>query len=327
MDGSATAFVGGSTLDAMPSVFLNGEFVEAVDASVSAFDSGLLHGVGLFETIKGGLSPSGQPRAFRLADHLDRLTASARGLRLTDQAQVRGLNDAVLHTIGKAGYEHARVRLTMTGGDLNLLGGQQAGADRLLPTVLIEAKPATAYPEAMFEEGVLVTLADPKANPFAPDEGHKTLNYWWRLRALQDAAAKNAGEALVFQVTNHLAGGCVSNAFVVKDGVLLTPIARGEEEDVGGSKALPSPVLPGITRGFVLGAARSLGVETSARMLSITDVLEADEVFLTNASWGVLPVKQVESREIGSGRPGDLTRRLRADWVDAVEAAFGDDEG
>ena len=48
------------------------------------------------------------------------------------------------------------------------------------------------------------------------------------------AGSKRAAEALVLQVTNYLAGGCVSNAFIVKDGVLVTPIARGEEEEVLG---------------------------------------------------------------------------------------------
>lgn len=192
------------------------------------------------------------------------------------------------------------------------------------PTVLIVAQPATRYPDAMFDRGVMVSLADARANPLNPFEGHKCLNYWWRLRELQLASAKGAAEAIVMQVSNHLAGGCVSNIFLVKDGELLTPIARGEEggvipgeSDFDGPAApkpkgaLPSPVLPGIMRGAVIDLAEMRSIPVTRRMLSIDDLLGADEVFLTNSSWGVLPVVAVEAHLVGSGKPGEITTALR----------------
>ncbi len=292
----------------MATVFLHGTFISADDARVSAFDAGLTHGVGLFETMAGGVRDRGdgvEVSVTRLNDHLDRLAGSAKQLRLTDELRKPALAEAVLRTVEKCGLARQRVRLVITGGDLNLLA---RAADRAHdPTVLITAQPATEYPDAMFERGVTVALADAKANPFEPTAAHKTLNYWWRLSALRDASAKGAAEALVFQVTNHLCGGCVSNAFIVKNGALLTPIARGEEAQ----GALPSPVLPGITRGAVVDAARELGIDVTARMLTIDDVLGADELFLTNSSWGVLPVTAVEASAIGGGTPGEITRALR----------------
>ena len=156
--------------------------------------------------------------------------------------------------------------------------------------------------------GVRVAIADLKVNPLNPFEGHKTLNYWWRLSALRDASVKGAAEALVFQVTNHLWGGCGGNAFGGKDGARVTPIGGGGEA----AGALPSPVLPGITRGAVIDAARELGIDVTARMLTIDDVLGADELLLTNSSWGVLPVVAVEASNIGAGTPGEVTRQLRA---------------
>lgn len=293
----------------MATVFLNGRFVDAAEARVSAFDAGMTHAVGLFETMAGGVR-GGEASVTRLHDHLDRLAASAKQLRLTDELRKTALAEAVLRTVEKEGSERQRVRLSITGGDLNLLASSSGGGSERAhdPTVLVSAQPATAYPDAMFEQGVVVAIADAKANPFEPTASHKTLNYWWRLSALRDASAKGAAEALVFQVTNHLCGGCVSNAFVVKDGSLLTPIARGEEA----AGALPSPVLPGITRGAVIDAARELGIDVTARMLTIDDVLGADELLLTNSSWGVLPVVAVEASKIGAGTPGEVTQRLRA---------------
>ncbi|MBX3381173.1 MAG: aminotransferase class IV [Phycisphaeraceae bacterium] len=322
----------------MATVFLNGAFVGRDEARVSAFDAGVQHGVGLFETMQAVERTDGW-EVLDVDAHLDRLAISARELRLTERLRVDALREAVQRTVMKAAEEEAgasrlRVRLTITGGDLNLLsngkaaGQQSSNADAQQPTLLISATRATEYPREMFDRGVLATIADWKANPLDGMQGHKTINYWARLRELQAAAGKNAAEALVFQVSNYLCGGCVSNALIVKGGGILTPIARGEEmgnAELGGDEpaeagsgkgraVMPSPVLPGITRRWALEWAEDEGLEIEKRMISIDDVLNADEVLLTNSSWGVLPVVAVESRVLGAGKPGDVGMALMAAW-------------
>jgi len=292
-------------------VWVNGEYVTRDEARVSAFDAGLLHAVGLFETMLA--TGAG---VFQLHAHLDRLSRSARDLGLTESLETRALAEAVRRCVERSeltqGEGRARVRLTLTGGDLNLLASTAQGPTD--PTIIISVTRATQYPEAMFEKGVGVVVAAAKANPLDPFAGHKTLNYWWRLRELQMASARGMGESLVLQVTNHVAGGAVSNLFCVRDDTLHTPIARGEEE----KGAVPSPVLPGTTRAVVIELAERFGVGCGRHMLNISDILDADEVFLTNASWGVLPVVQVESKAIGDGRPGPVTSRVREMWEEAV---------
>lgn len=319
-------------------VFLNGTFFGCdgsppiTDARVSAFDAGMQHAVGLFETLLGGVSRRGiegatthgeqvETWALCLEEHLERLADSAHALGLSDQLRTSALADAVLETIRRSGLRRARVRLTLTGGDLSLLNAAQSpdGTPRRAdPTIMIVAQPATVYPDALFERGVSLALADARANPLNPHEGHKALNYWWRLRELQMAATKGAGEALILSVTNHICSGCVSNVFAVKGDAVITPIARGEEEEVGGKSAMPSPVLPGITRGWVMPKAERLGYTAQRRMLSVQELVDADEVFLTNSSWGVLPVVKMEASAIGSGKPGRLTMDLRDAWVDLI---------
>jgi len=289
-------------------VWLNGKFIDRDDASVSVFDAGFQHGVGLFETM---LARNGA--VFRIEAHLDRLANSAKELLLTQRLRIDPLADAVELTLKKNHLKDARVRLTLTGGNLNLL--EQAGKSQVDPTILIVAQPPTAYPEAFFSDGVMVMVADGRENPLHPMAGHKTLNYWPRIRALQIAASQRAGWALWLTVSNHLASGSVSNIFLVKDGRLLTPIARGEEEP----GALAAPVLPGITRATVIELAENIEIETSRRMLDINDLLTADEVFLTNSSWGVLPVTGVERQQIGNGNVGDVTRQLRQAWLAQVD--------
>jgi len=306
----------------MRTVWINGSFVEGAGAGVvSAMDAGLLHGVGLFETMSGGVV-EGQARVRDVDRHLARLagSAAALGLGLGD-LEVRDLGSVVEACVGRCGAGRARVRLTVTGGDLDFLrrdGGAKGGRDGsgadgeagARPTVLVTAEASPAYPEGMYEGGVGVRFADARANPLNPMEGHKTLNYWWRLRELALASGVGCAEGLVFSVTNHLVGGCVSNAFVVGEGRLLTPIARGEEEQVGGKGAIPSATLAGVVRGRVLEWAVDAGLEVERRMLTVRDVLEAEEVLLTNSGWGVLPVVRVEKREIGDGKVGEVGRRM-----------------
>ncbi len=313
-------------------VFLNGQFQPIESAMIPALDASAQHAVGLFETMLGGLDSAGEPHVRLLGDHLERLDASAKALRLSDSLRITPLGDAVLATIKESGLTRARVRLTITGGDLGAglrSAGENGSPTRMQPgepTVMIVAQPATTYPDEMFERGVLATIADARANPLQPLEGHKTVNYWWRLRELQQAAPKGAAEAIVLQVTNHVCGGCVSNLLAVRNGALITPIARGEEAETASATetpnapSLPSPVLPGITRDAVLRLATRRGLEVHRQMMGVDDLLDADELFLTNSSWGLLPVTSVESRTIGSGAPGMITTDLRSD-LEALTAS------
>lgn len=301
-EGDASGAAPGSA-SGQATAWLNGAFASLAEARISAFDAGFQHGVGLFETIAAS---GGKPRM--LEAHLDRLAASARELRLSSQLRVDPLADAVEATLARSGLGEARIRVTISGGDLNMLarGGGKPGD----PTILIVAQPATAYPARLFERGARVRIADGRLNPLDAFTAHKTLNYWSRLAALQDALSHRCDEALWLSVTNHLCGGSVSSLIVVRDGRALAPIARGEEPAGG----LRSPVLPGVTRAAVLRWAEEEGLEVERRMLSIEDLLQAEEACLTNSGWGVLPLVAVEAAEIGDGRPGPRTLGWRDRW-------------
>jgi branched-subunit amino acid aminotransferase/4-amino-4-deoxychorismate lyase len=283
----------------MATVWLNGKFVSMRDAKVSAFDAGFTHAVGVFETLLGGngaASPEGQPApgsnagpwAISLTEHMERLRDSAAELGLAEHVNTAALADAVLEAIEESALPRARVRLTFSGGDLNMLGRswdkaknapdnpndadsakQQAASTGVDPTVLIVVQEATAYPAEMYERGVAVTIADMRANPLDPLVGHKTLNYWGRLRELRAAGTKGAAEALVMQVTNHLSGGCVSNALIVRGDTIITPIARGEEE----AATLPAPSspassAPGPSNGPTTEASSSIADSSPSRTSS-----------------------------------------------------------
>lgn len=288
-------------------VWLNGDFVSIDDAQVSAFDAGFQHGVGIFETMRAS-----RGRVIDLFPHLERMAESARVLRLSEQMRVDPLGEAVLATLKESGLQEARIRVTVTGGDLNMLKDSGSSQE---PTIMVVAQPPTEYPEALYEKGTTVSVADARANPLDPFAGHKTVWYWPRLMELQKAAAKGAAEALWFSVGNHLACGCVSNVLLVSEGRLLTPLARGEEPSGG----LPSPVLPGVVRQSVMEWARQEGLEVMAGVIDIEQILKAEEVMLTNSSWGVLPVVRLEANAIGDEKPGSFTRLFMQRWKELLE--------
>lgn len=289
-------------------VFLNGKMLPPDQALLPADDAGLQHAVGLFETMSAY-----HGRIFRLSQHLERLRQSATQLGLSRDMDIDALTQAVQITLDHNQIDQARIRLTVTAGSMSMLAG--GGSGGAAGTILIQPTEPTQYDPKYFEEGVTVLVAQPGANPFDPLAGHKTLNYWGRLRTLRQAASAGAGEAIWMNITNHLAGGAISNLFLVKDGELLTPIARGEEID----KSLPAPVLPGITRAAVIELAEAKGITVHKRMLSIEDLVEADEAFLTNSSWHVLPISKVEKSELGNGKAGEMTTLLREALLALIE--------
>ncbi|MGH7133905.1 MAG: aminotransferase class IV [Phycisphaerales bacterium] len=316
-------------------IFQNGHYLSPEGAKLSALDAGIQHAVGVFTTLLAGCG-SRRPEpvdisaeapiegvwAVDLDDHLDRLVVSAMELGLAEQLNPSALAEALTQTVARSNLPRARVRLTLTGGDLNLLHRDGKPVPRM-PTVLIVAQPATVYPDAMLQRGVLATLSATRPSPLDRFIGHKTLNYWWRLYELQVAAKKNAGEALVFDSAARLIGGCVSNAFIVKGDHVYTPPSSRDDAGTPG-ESLPSATLPGITRQWAIHELAGRGTIVQKRHLTIDDVLSADELFLTNSSWGVLPVTQVESRKIGPGTPGSIAQELVQRWARNVASLAGE---
>ncbi len=276
-------------------VFLNDELIDIEQAHISVTDSGLLYGAGLFETMR-----SRNGVIFRLEDHLDRLFRSAEVLSITHSHEKTFLAEAAYKVLQANELVDARLRLTLTNGPL------MESQEQRTPTLLITATEFRPYPAEYYRTGVLVVLCPFRQNPTDPTCGHKTTSYYPRLLALNLAHQNRAAEAVWFTTDNRLAEGCVSNIFLVKNSVLYTP-------PVG------TPVLPGIARKAVCQLARQQSIELVEKDLSISDLLEADEIFLTNVIMEVLPVISVEKHTVGHGKVGPATGKLREGFLQTVE--------
>ena len=275
-------------------VFISDELVDIDKARISVTDSGFLYGAGLFETMR-----SRNGVVFALRDHLDRLFFSAGCLSITIPGDRRYIADAIYQVLRANKLMDARLRLTLSNGPM-------AESEQRKPTLVVTATQLRPYPPEYYSKGVLVVLCPYRQNPNEPTYGHKTTSYFPRMIALNLAHQRRAAEALWFTTNNHLAEGCVSNVFLVKDSVLCTP-------------PIETPILAGVARKTVCQMAFAESIEFVEKALSIDDVLGADEIFLTNVIMEVMPVVRVEQHTVGQGDVGPMAKRLKARFDELIE--------
>ncbi len=290
-------------------VFVNGTLMPTTEATISVWDGGWLHGAGLFETMRAY-----HGRILRQDAHLERLMASARKLLFPVERPDLPLTADFDELLQRNELTEARVRLTVSAGPMIGPDPEEPAVDDGRPslTVCATASPLAPYPPDFFAKGITATISPYKLSPNDPVAGHKCTCYLPRLLALRDAQARRCGEALWFTTSNLLSEGSISNVFAVRGGKLATP-------------PLDTPVLPGITRAAIIELAGAADVEVAQKPLNINDLLDADEVFLTNSIMEVMPVCRVEKHEIGSGKPGPVTRRLADAYRDLVEKECKED--
>ena len=290
----------------MPYVWFNGSFIDDSEAHISPHDAGLLHGIGVFTTMRASKGV-----VQRLSAHLQRIRNSSEALSVPLIPSDEAITEAARELLTRNNLLDARLRLTVTRG---VVTNDPIHGPRAEPTTLLTAAAFEPYPQSLYENGMTVmVLNDQKLNPYDVQAGHKTLDYFSRMNALRNATQYGAQEALWFNVHNYLQSGSVSNAFIVKAGKLITPPTNDElkDESINAVTAYPkSNVLPGTTRAAVIELAKASGIEVIRASISITDLLEADEVFLTNCSMNVMPVTRIERKTVGDEKPGRLTRTL-----------------
>ncbi len=285
-------------------VYLNGRLVPRAEASVSAFDAGLLHGASAFTTM---LARAGS--VFRLERHLGRLMHTVSVLDLRTDATADELRQAVYDVLTANGLCDARVRVTLTPGPVGRM--DEEGEDNAPPTKLVTAEPLPEYPRQWYDNGIAVVIAPFKQLAGDPSFGFKTGCYLPRVLARKEAAAKGFDEALWFTTENLLAEACFCNVFLVREGEVRTP-------PVG------TPALPGVVREAVIELCDRLDLPCDAEApLTIDDVLSAEEMFLTSSTAGIRPVVRLERHTVGEGEPGPVTRKLMDEYEQLLRVECG----
>ena len=281
-------------------VFVDGKFVDEKKAVVSVFDHGLLYGDGVFEGIRAY-----NGRVFKLSEHVDRLFYSAKAILLKIPMSHRSICEAVRAACKRNKIRDGCIRLVVTRG-AGTLGLDPNRCSN--PQVIIIADKIQLYPETFYKKGLeIVTVPTTRNHTNAVNPAIKSLNYLNNILAKIEAINAGCVEAIMLNSQGFVAECTGDNVFMLKGGELLTP-------------PLAAGALYGITRSVAIELAESLGIKAKEPNLTRYDLYNADEVFITGTAAEVVPVVKIDGRQIGSGKPGKLTKKLIKAYQDLTNS-------
>jgi len=282
-------------------VYVNGEYVEAGQASISIFDRGFLFADGVYEVtaVLNG-------RMIDFEPHIHRLRSSMAKLDMT-----LDMDDAAIEDIHHGLMEYNRlengvVYIQVTRGVAERDFAYPAEAQ---PTVIGFTQPRDYAGDPNAERGVTV-ITTPDLRWLRRDI--KSIALLPQAMGKQEAKKRGAFEAWMVE-DGLITEGTSSSAFIVTEqGVIVT-------------RALGREILPGLTRSRLLSLIEEEKLPVDQRPFSVEEALEAREAFLTSASSFVLPVVRIDEHMVGTGKPGPIAQRLRARYLDfaAPEAGSG----
>lgn len=267
--------------------FLDGRFIDEADAKVSIFDLGLLRGWGVFD-----FAYARGTKVFFGKEHLERFQKSARALKIILPYSITEISNITKELLHKNGCRESQVRWLLTGGT-NENGDE--------PTFAIINERYHALPSKLYREGVAIRTIDIKREiPCA-----KTLNYQARYSNLQKMKQENIFE-LLYIVDGKVLECTTANIFFVKGNKIFTPADE---------------ILPGITRSIIIDLALKNGIKVIEKDIKLTELLGADEVFITSTTRKILPVRKINNKLIRC--PGQITQKHSALFAALEKEYFG----
>ena len=280
-------------------IYMDGEFCPKSEAKVSVYDHGFLYGDGVFEGIRayGGV-------VFKLKEHIDRLYRSAHAIMLNIPLTKEQMAEAVVATLRKNNMQDSYIRLIVTRGigDLGLDPRKCPKPSVIIITDTINIKAGNAK-----EVGITTMFSWVRRNPVdATTHEIKSLNYLNSILAKIEANACGVDEALCLEEGGSVAEGVGENIFIVRDGTVLTPPTS-------------TGALEGITAQTVADLCGKLGIKLTIAKLTPFMVFTADEAFFTGTAMEMVPIREVNKRVIGDGKPGSVTKRLMAEFHRIIE--------
>ena len=270
-----------------PTCYLNGEYLSLADARISPLDRGFLFADGVYEVV-----PVHRGRPFRLREHLRRLDDSLRAIRMSNPLDDTGWLAIFERLAAEAGSAELLLYFQVT-------RGAEYGRNHVLPkdvkpTVFAFASPYPAPTPAVLERGLaVVTLEDIRWNRC----DIKSVALLGNILLRQEAADRGADEALL-----------------VRDGILMEGSSCSVFLCIGGTLRTPPNghhILPGTSRDAVLELADGW-LPHEVVELEAQDLACCEEVWISSAGRGVLPVTAVDGKPVGTGRPGPLWAAMYA---------------
>src|SRR5512142_664693 len=296
-----------SMLQATEKIWMNGTFVKWDDAKVHVLTHTLHYGTGVFEGIRCYKADSGSV-VFRLQEHVDRLFGSAHILQMDIPFTREAVTEAILETIRVNKIDACYIR------PLAYIG---YGAMGVFPKenpvqVSIAVWPWGSYlGDEGIKNGIRVKISSysrPHVNATMV-RAKTTANYANSLLAKREALKDGYDEAVLLDTDGYVAEGSGENVFMVRKGVIKTPPLTS--------------ILEGVTRDTVMQLAVEHGMRLVEERFTRDEFYVADEAFFTGTAAEITPIREVDNRAIGAGRPGPVTKELQTAFFDIVHGRDG----
>ncbi|HAR45908.1 MAG: branched chain amino acid aminotransferase [Nitrospirae bacterium GWC2_57_13] len=289
-------------LQATEKIWMNGKLVAWDDARVHVLTHSLHYGTGVFEGIRCYKAEAGSA-VFRLREHVERLFDSAHICQLDIPYTPEAVTEAILETIRVNKIEACYIR------PIAYIG---YGAMGIFPKenpveLVIAVWPWGSYlGDEGLKNGIRVKISSfvrPHVNATMV-RSKTTANYANSLLAKREALRDGYHEAVLLDTDGYVAEGSGENIFIVRKGFIKTPPLTA--------------ILEGITRETVMQLAAERGIRVVEERFTRDELYLADEAFFTGTAAEITPIREVDNRAIGAGKPGPVTTELQAAFFDIV---------
>jgi branched-chain amino acid aminotransferase len=285
-------------------IWLDGKLVAWDQAQVHILTHTLHYGLGVFEGIRAYLCTDGRTAIFRLPEHVHRLFDSAHIMQMDIPFSEAEISQACIETMRRNEQKEAYLRPLAFIGDgamglhpkdnpirvavITWVWGAYLGDEGLSSGIRLKTSSFTRH-----HVNVMMTKAKVVGN------------YVNSILAKREVIKAGYDEALLLDSAGYVAEASGENIFLVQNGVIKTPPLRA--------------ILPGITRDCVLTVAQDLGIPVQEERFSRDELYIADEVFLSGTAAELTPVRELDDRAIGSGKPGPITKKIQEAYFAAVK--------
>lgn len=270
----------------MTFAYLNGQFVPESEAKISIFDHGFLYGDSIYDTLRGYKN-----KVWNLDAHLNRFYEGAEFLKLTIPHTKEELKGILTELLTRNSHEQSRIRMLISRGPN---GYKFSTCEN--PTLMITAIPLTTFPPQIAD---LMTMKFERPVPHIKSTSLVITNL-----ARQMSEMTGAIDILFINRDNVITEGSISNVFMVKNGVLITPTENN---------------LAGTIQQMILQMAEAQNMPIKTKNITLEELLNADEVFITSVLKLVLPIGKVNETIINNYEAGPITFKLKKLADDAFE--------
>ncbi len=283
-------------------IWMDGALVPWKEANVHVLTHSLHYAMAVFEGIRAYDGPRGT-HVFRLKEHIDRLINSGKVMHMASPFTSSDLIQATVETVGRNSLSSCYIRPIMYVGygDMGIYARQNP-----IRVSIAAWEWGTYLGEEGLSRGIRAKVSSYQrfgVNSFL-NRAKVSAHYVNSQLAKWEVKMAGYDEAILLDHEGFVAEGPGENIFIVSDGVLRTPVLK--------------TVLDGITRDAVMVLAKEEGIRVSEEILTRDDLYLADEAFFTGTAAEITPIREIDERTIGSGKPGPVTLRLQKLFFDVV---------